>query len=135
MPTESERTESVRRGQPRTGRNHAPAAPWSKTSCEQLLIGVDMPWEHADFDVELRNQLVPQIAASLCEAVPGATHAHIRVNDAETNAPYLYAGIILNAEGKRIEMEDPKALENQVINALVDAKTMTSWDGYRLSWT
>ena len=91
-----------------------------------------MPWENADFDINLRNELVSQIAVSLCEAVPGATYAHIHVNDAETNVPYLYAGVILNAEGKRIEMEDPGALENQVINALVDAKTKTSWDGYPL---
>lgn len=97
-----------------------------------LLMGGDMAWVNADFDIKLRNELVPQIAAALCEAVPGATHAHIHVNDPETDAPYLYAGVILNAEGKRIEMEDPGALENQVINALVDAKTKNSWDGYPL---
>lgn len=89
-------------------------------------------WENADFDIELRNKLVPLMAASLREATPGATHAHIQVNDAETDTPYLYAGIILNTEGKRIETEDPHALENQVINALVDAKTKSSWDGYPL---
>jgi hypothetical protein len=91
-----------------------------------------MSWLNPDFDVELRNELVPKIAAALLEAVPGATHADIHVNDAGTDAPYLYAGVILNAEGKRIGMEDPKALENQVTNALVDTKTKNSWDGYPL---
>jgi hypothetical protein len=95
-------------------------------------MGGDMAWENPEFDVELRNELVPQIAAALREAVPGATHAHIHVNDTETEAPYLYAGVILDAEGKRIEMGDPAALENQVINALVDMKTKYSWDGYPL---
>lgn len=85
-----------------------------------------------DMDFELRNELVPKIAAALREVVPDATHAHVHVNDAETDAPYLYAGIILNAQGKRIEREDPGAPENQVINALVDSKTKASWDGYTL---
>lgn len=85
-----------------------------------------------DMDVELRNELVPQIAAALREAVPDATHAHIQVNDAETDAPYLYASVILNAQGKRIETEDANAPENQVINTLVDSKTKASWDGYTL---
>lgn len=83
-------------------------------------------------DVELRNELVPKIAAALRGAVPDATHASIHVNDAETDAPYLYAGVILNAQGKRIDMEDPEAPENQVINDLVDSKTKASWDGYPL---
>lgn len=85
-----------------------------------------------DLDVELRNELIPQIAAALREAVPEATYAHIHVNDADTDTPYLYAGVILNAQGKRIGMEDPSAPENQVINALVDSKTKASWDGYTL---
>ncbi|MCO4253869.1 hypothetical protein [Pseudarthrobacter cellobiosi] len=92
-----------------------------------------MPWTNPDFDIKLRDELVPRIAAALREAVPGATHAHIHVNDVETDAPCLYAGVILNAEGTRIEMEDPGALENQVINALVDVKTKNSWDGYSLA--
>lgn len=96
------------------------------------LMGGDMAWANPEFDVELRNDLVPQIAAALREAVPEATHADIHVNDAETDAPYLYAGIILNADGKRIETGDPVALENQVINALVDTTTKNSWDGYPL---
>lgn len=91
-----------------------------------------MAWWNPEFDTNLHDELVPQIAAALREAVPGATHAHIHANDAETDAPYLYAGIILNAEGRRIEMGDPDALENQVINALVDTKTKNSWDGYPL---
>lgn len=90
-------------------------------------------WEHVEFDLDLRRKLVPQIAVALREAVPEATHADIHVNDAESDAPYLYAGIILDAKGKRIEKEDPEALENQVINALVDADTKTSWDGYPLA--
>lgn len=91
-----------------------------------------MTWWNPEFDTNLREELVPKIAAALRDAVPGATHAHIHVNDAGTDAPYLYAGIILNCEGKRIETEDPGALENQVINALVNAKTKNSWDGYSL---
>lgn len=90
-----------------------------------------MVWTNAEFDTKLRDELVPKIAAALREAVPGSTHAHIHVNDPE-DAPYLYAGIILNSQGKRIEMEDPDALENQVINELVDAKTKSTWDGYPL---
>jgi hypothetical protein len=66
-----------------------------------------MTWWNPEFDTNLREELVPKIAAALRDAVPGATHAHIHVNDAGTDAPYLYAGIILNAEGKRIETEDP----------------------------
>lgn len=91
-----------------------------------------MAWWNPEFDIKLRDELVPKIAAALREAVPDATHADIHVNDAGTDAPYLYAGIILNAEGRRIEMADPGALESQVINALVDVKTKNSWDGYPL---
>lgn len=90
-----------------------------------------MAWSHVDFDSKLRDKLVPKIAAALLDAVPSATHASIHVNDVG-DAPYLYAGIILNAQGRRIDMEDPEALENRVINALVDAKTKNSWDGYSL---
>lgn len=96
------------------------------------VIGGGMTWWNAEFDVELRNELVPKIATALREAVPGATHADIHVNDAGTDAAYLYAGVILNAEGKRIGMEDPKALKNRVVNDLVDVKTRNSWDGYPL---
>lgn len=100
----------------------------------RLVMGGDMvAWWNPEFDTKVRDELVPKIAAALREAVPGATHAHIHVNDVDTNAPYLYAGIILDTEGKRIETEDPKALENQVINALVDVKTKKSWDGYSLA--
>jgi hypothetical protein len=95
-------------------------------------MGGVMAWWNPEFDIKLRDEMVPKIAAALRDAVPGATHAHIHVNDVETDAPYLYAGVILNAEGKRIGMEDPEALENQVINALVDVKTKNSWDGYPL---
>jgi hypothetical protein len=98
----------------------------------RLVMGGVMAWWNPEFDIKLRDELVPKIAAALRAAVPGATHAHINVNDVETDAPYLYAGVILNAEGKRIGMEDPEALENQVINALVDVKTKNSWDGYPL---
>lgn len=83
-------------------------------------------------DVELRNKLIPQIVAALREAVPDATHAVIWVNDAETDAPYLYAGIVLNAEGERVAGENLSAPEHQAINALVDAETKASWDGIPL---
>lgn len=96
-----------------------------------LMIGGDMVWANAELDTKLRDELVPRIAAALRDAVPNATHASIHVNDVG-DAPYLYAGIILNAEGMRIDMEDPDAVENQVINSLVDDKTKNSWDGYPL---
>lgn len=90
-----------------------------------------MVWANVEFDTKLRDELVPKIAAALRDAVPSATHASIHVNDVG-DAPYLYAGIILNPQGRRIDMEDPEALENRVINALVDAKTKNSWGGYSL---
>lgn len=88
--------------------------------------------EQVDFDVERRSVLVPQIAAALREVVPSATHAFITVNDADSDAPYLYAQIIINGAGKRIDSENPNAPENRVTNALVDAETLYSWDGYGL---
>ncbi|MCH8565207.1 hypothetical protein LTH96_05600 [Nesterenkonia sp. LB17] len=88
--------------------------------------------DQVTYDIAERERLRPQILAALRRALPNATHADI--GTIEEERIYLYATLVLDENGHRIESEDPEGAENKAMNevpGLTDS-ILRSWDGYPL---
>lgn len=77
-----------------------------------------------------RADLLAKMAAEVRAVRPEVKFLFAHVNEEETDDVNLYASIVLDSDGNRVECEQTDEQENKALNIHPSKEVLNSWDGW-----